>query len=45
LRHLRDAVRTWKFLTHQDPEVVVAVAAPVFAPLGASLWSVVSEGF
>lgn len=38
LRYLRDAVQTWKLLHQQDPQIVIAITAPVFAPLVSWLW-------
>jgi glycosyltransferase involved in cell wall biosynthesis len=40
LAYLLKAVRTWMALSHADPQTVLVVTPPVFAPLVAWLWSV-----
>lgn len=38
LRYVRDAITTWRRLDALDPDAVVAVSPPVFAPLVAWAW-------
>jgi len=38
VRYLRNAVKTWKLLHQRDPQIVIAITAPVFAPLVSWLW-------
>lgn len=38
LAYLAKSLRTWKLLTRDDPETVLVITPPVFAPLVAWLW-------
>jgi glycosyltransferase involved in cell wall biosynthesis len=39
LRYIVDGVRTWRLLQAEQPEAVLVVSPPVFAPLTASIWA------
>lgn len=44
LRYARDAVETWRTLSRERAEVVIAITPPVFSPLVAWLWCRVHGG-